>query len=293
VSISPGPALEVSCSTQTVRHSARMPGVTDSNTPANETRQQVRERERQEVKARVRKWKGERRRKRLKRIGVVVGPFLVLLFILTQFGGDTTQDSDGNSGAVATSSPSSETTFLVITTLPGREVRYVSEDDSRLAPDVSLATLWEAELRTTSNAFNGLTSALGLPDQLGNEDGRRVGLWLLAGGGTLEIHEGLSLSIFCGPDNVISAYVGDGVTLCRSTLEEANAQASEGIGVFPFVPDPTSSAAGGWMSCDSEVATEKAHFEFRVNATADDAGSSASEAAPTDIINGLFLTTCA
>jgi len=271
--------------------------VSDSTEPiAGETRQQHRERERQEVKARVRKWKGERRRKRLKRVGVVVGPFVVLVFILTQLGGgDTSQSSDdgGGSGAVATTAASSDTTFLVITTLPGREVRYLSEDDSRLAPDVSLATLWEAELRTTSNAFNGLTSALGLPDQLGNEDGRRVGLWLLAGGGTLEIHEGLSISVFCGPDNVISAYVGDGVILCRSTLEEANAQAFEGIGVFRFVPDPTTSAAGGWMSCDSEVATEKAHFEFRVNATADDAGSSASDAAPTDIINGLLLSTCA
>ena len=270
--------------------------MTDSITPPNETRQQVRERERQEVKARVRKWKGERRRKRLKRVGVVVGPFVVLIFILTQFGGgDAGQSSDGGGGsdAVATTSPSSDTTFLVISTLPGREVRYISEDDSRLAPDVSLATLWEAELRTTSNAFNGLTSALGLPDQLGNEDGRRVGLWLLSGGGTLKILEGASISLFCGPDNVLSANVGDGVILCRSTLEEANAQASQGIGVFQFVPDPTTSAASGWMSCDSEVDTEKARLEFRVNATADDAGSSASEAAPTDIINGLFFSTCA
>ena len=263
--------------------------MTDSNTPPNETRQQVRERERQEVRARVRKWKRERRRKRLKRLAPFLAVLVVLVFVLVQAGGDTPESSDAVGG---TTSPSPGSTAATPITLAARQVRYISEDGTQLADDVSLVTLWESELRITSNAFNGLTSALGLPDQLGNEDTRRVGSWLLAGGGTLEILEGASITIFCGPENVIAANVGDGVILCRSTLEEANAQAAEGMGAFQFIPDPTTSGPGDWTSCDSDVATAKARLEFRVNATADDAGSSANEAAPTDIINGLKLSAC-
>jgi len=41
------------------------------------------------------------------------------------------------------------------------------------------------------------------------------------------------------------------------------------------------------------VPTENARMSFRVNATdAGDAGSSASEALPTDIINGFKLSSC-
>jgi hypothetical protein len=87
--------------------------------------------------------------------------------------------------------------------------------------------------------------------------------------------------------------VGDGVILCRSTLEEANSQASDGIDVFEFVPNTTSDGPGDWIACDSDVAVESAQLQFGVNATAaDDAGSSANDAAPTDIINNLTLSVC-
>jgi len=268
--------------------------VSDSNEPiAGETRQQQRERERQEVRARVRKWKGERRRKRLKRAGLIAGPLVVLLVLLTQLGGDSSQTSDDGSGASATTAPSSATTVVVVSTLRARQARYISLDGAEFEEGVTLIRLWETALQISNNAFNGLNNALGLPDELGNEDGRRVGLWLLPGGGSVRVAEGDSMLIFCGAENVIAANVGDGVIVCRSTLEEANQAAADGIGVFQFEPDAATGGAGDWTACGSEVATERARVSFRVNATsADDAGSSASEASPTDIVNVLKLSVC-
>jgi hypothetical protein len=269
-----------------------MPGVSDSNTPvAGETRREQRERERQEVRARVRKWKGERRRKRLKRVGLVVGPLVVLVFVLTQLGGDTPQTSDGSSNAVATTAPSSGTTAPTATQPSGPRARYVSLDGSAFDEDVTLITLFESELRLSSNAFNGLNNALGLPDQLGTEDGRRVGLWLLPGDASLQIVEGLSISIFCGAEDIIAANVGDGVVLCRSTLEDANREASDGMGGFLFEPDAAAGGPGNWTACGSDVSTERALLQLRVNSGGiDDAGS--SDASPSDIINGLKLSVC-
>jgi hypothetical protein len=269
-----------------------MPDVSDSNTPiAGETRREIRERERQEVRARVKKWKGERRRKRLKRVGIVFGPVVVLLFILTQFGGDSAQTSDESSGAVATTAPSSGTTSPTATQPSGPLARYVSLDGSAFDEEVNLIRLFESELRLSSNAFNGLNNALGLPDQLGNEDGRRVGLWLLPGEGSLQIVEGVSISIFCGSENVIAANVGDGVVLCRSTLEEANGGASDGMGGFLFEPDASTGISGGWIACSSDVSTERARLEFRVNSTGlDDVGS--ADGSSSDVINGLKLSVC-
>lgn len=265
--------------------------MSDSNEPiAGETRPQQRERERQEVRARVRKWKGERRRKRLRRVGVIAGPVVVLLFLFTQLGDDSSQTSDDGSNASGTTAPSSATTLLTVSTLRARQARYVSLDGAEFEEGVTLIALWETALRLSANSFNGLNNALGLPDELLNEDGRRVGLWLLPGGGSARVVEGDSIVIFCGPENVIAANVGDGVIVCRSTLEEANQATADGMGVFQFEPD---GGAGDWAVCSSEVPTENTRMSFRVNATdADDAGSSASEASPTDIVNGFKLSTC-
>jgi len=225
---------------------------------------------------------------------------LVAVIIWRQAFFDDPQGSDATSAsasastsASASASPTPDDSSPTSAQPSGPVVRYISTDGSALDPDVSLVSLFESDLRLPSNAFNGLNSALGLPDELTrDEEGRRVGHWDLAGSASIEVVEGNSISIFCGPENTIAAHVGDGVILCRSTLEEANRLTSDGIGVFEFGPNATPGGPGDWIVCGSDVSTANAHLEFRVNATADDTGSSASEAAPTDIINGLRLSAC-
>ncbi len=255
--------------------SAKMRGMTGSVTPTGEV--------------------GEPRPR--KRIGclvsVVIFVGLAALAIVRNLDGDSSDSSDSPAAAPAATAPSGGATPTSVA-LRARQARYISIDETEIDPLTSLVALFASELRITSNAFNGLTSALGLPDELTSKPGGggRVGRWDLPGSALLVIVEGESISLFCGTENLISAHVGDGVILCRSTLEEANSQASDGIDVFAFVPNTTSGGSGDWIACDSGVASESAQLQFGVNATADDPGSSAGDAAPTDIINGLKLSVC-
>jgi len=233
-----------------------------------------------------------------KRIGcliwVVVFVVLAAPAIVRNLGSDTSESSNGPAAAPTATAPAGDGTTTSLA-LRARQARYISIDDTEIDPGTSLVALFASELRITSNAFNGLTSALGLPDELTSKagGGGRVGQWSLPGSASLVIVEGVSISLFCGTDNLISAHVGDGVILCRSTLEEANSQASDGMGVFEFVPNTTSGGPGDWTACDSDVAIERVQLEFGVNATAaDDPGSSANDAVPTDIINNLTLSVC-
>jgi len=225
-------------------------------------------------------------------VSVVIFVGLAALAIVRNIGSESSDAPAA--GAPAATAPAGGATPTSVA-LRARQARYISIDDTEIDPDTSLVALFASELRITSNAFNGLTSALGLPDELTSKPGGggRVGRWDLPGSALLVIVEGESISLFCGTENLISAHVGDGVILCRSTLEEANSQASDGIGVFEFVPNTTSDGPGDWVACDSDVASERAQLQFGVNATAaDDAGSSANDAAPTDIINSLALSVC-
>lgn len=233
-----------------------------------------------------------------KRIGCLVS---VLVFvglaataIVRNLDGDSSESSGSPAAAPAATAPAGGATPTSVA-LRARQARYISIDETEIDPLTSLVALFASELRITSNAFNGITSALGLPDELTSKvgGGGRVGRWELPGSALLVIVEGESISLFCGTENLISAHVGDGVILCRSTLEEANNQTSDGIDVFEFVPNTTTGGPGDWTACDSDVAVERAQLQFRVNATAaDDAGSSASDAAPTDIINRFKLSVC-
>ncbi len=226
-------------------------------------------------------------------ISVVIFVGLAATAIVRNLDGDSSASSDSPAAAPAATAQAGGATPTSVA-LRARQARYISIDETEIDPLTSLVALFASELRITSNAFNGLTSALGLPDELTSRTGggERVGRWDLPGSATLLVVEGVSISLFCGPENLVSAHVGDGVILCRSTLEEANSQASDGIDVFEFVPNTTSDGPGDWIACDSDVAVERAQLQFGVNATADDAGSSAGDATPTDIINGLKLSVC-
>ncbi len=231
---------------------------------------------------------------------------LILLAVFAAFGAviiwhqafvDDPQDSDATSAltsaSISASASASTMRKLISTPVVGPTVRFVSIDGTALDQEVSLVTLLESDLRLSSNAFNRLNSTLGLFDEQSRDpDGCRVAQWHLAGSASVEVVEGFSISIYCGTEDALTAYVGDGVILCRSTLEEANLAASDGIGVFQFCSNPVPKGPGDWIACESDVPSENARLEFRISATADDPGSSIADAAHTDIINGLVLSAC-
>ncbi len=226
-------------------------------------------------------------------VWVAVFVALVVFIIVRQFADDPSQSSDaaGTNQPAARNQPAA-TNQAATTPTAVPQAEYISLDGSELDLEVSLVTLFEEEL-STPHAVNRFISILGTRFESSSTGGRRTARWDLPGSASVEVVEGTSISVFCGTENVIAAHVGDGVILCRSTLEEANRQASDGIGVFEFGPNATTDGPGDWIACGSDVIAENATLEFRVNATTiDDAGSSANDAAPTDIINGLKLTIC-
>ncbi len=234
---------------------------------------------------RIRRWTGW---------GVLI--FLVGAAIVRNLPTGSEEDSATPGGASprpTSAAPGPGTTGASATTEAptGPLAQYISVDGSQLDGAVSLVGLFEDELRVSGNANNRLISLLGLPDELVVAGGLRNARWELPGSAWVEMSEGESITLFCG-DNTIRGHVGDGIVLCLSTLEEANNAAADGIGVYQFVPDDAGEGAGNWMACDSSVLSENARLEFRVNATADSPGSSAAEASPGDIINGLHLINC-
>jgi hypothetical protein len=158
-----------------------MPGMTGSVTPTGEVDGEV----------------GEPRPR--KRIGclvsVVIFVGLAALAIVRNLDGDSSESSDSPSAAPAATAPAGGATPTSIA-LRARQARYISIDETEIDPLTSLVALFASELRITSNAFNGITSALGLPDELTSRTGggERVGRWELPGSARLVIVEGESLS---------------------------------------------------------------------------------------------------